>query len=280
MSDCDSTVTGWEHPPRCDPTACILDVMGRKLTNLERYITSMLEEPAHGNLFLQINWDSGGHKYRRWMVPSNASTIFVSLVGGGGGGGLGVNGVPSFVGGGGGGGGAVLKFPVAVSPKSIVNITLPTGGLPQTTTGQSTDGGDAIVRFDDGQVIGRGGGGASGSTPGLGGVAVSTMLDGNDGAPGLVFNPSDVIPPSGNGGSSFFMDGGVGCDVVSIQREPRALNNINQFVGIGVDMAPKDREAGQRGVDGVDGELGAGGGGAPQGGRAGRGGDGFVLLEW
>lgn len=149
-----------------------------------------------------------------WTVPTNVTTVFLSMTGGGGGGGAGVTtfndvgtipGQPlnssvitSYGGFGGGGGQAYVRYPVTVTPGQLIPITVGAGGAVPPQDGWGGDGGNTVF----GSIIAYGGkGGAPGqAVP----PASSGLPGGNGGTPG-------GTDPAGNnyGGDTPFGRGGV-----------------------------------------------------------------------
>ena len=142
-----------------------------------------------------------------WTVPTDISTIWVTVVGGGGGGG----GTAKNRGCGGGGGGAasVLHHMLNVTPGAQIQITIGTGG----TGGQNDTNPTAGGLSSFGTYITCNGGGrgynGSGGAAASGGVAgtsnISDYIHGSDGSVGFYRSGYTV---AGFGGSSILGTGG------------------------------------------------------------------------
>ncbi|EHI0580909.1 hypothetical protein J2K83_002735 [Escherichia coli] len=202
-----------------------------------------------------------------FTVPAGVTELCISAVAGGGGGGSGGGGDSSFFGGGGGSGGAgesVVKRKFAVTPGTVINITIGSGGV--------------------GSIAST----ATGSAPTAGGnTVIGSLITLHGGQPGINAGNGQNTAPGGGYGQGF-PTGSYGGD-----------GNLNVGSGNGAPGASSPfgggGGAGRAGTDqGTDGTAGSGygsgggsGGGkygtAPltaRGGNGGNGAPGIVMIEW
>lgn len=178
-----------------------------------------------------------------WTVPNDVCRVNVFLVGGGGGG--------ACCGGGGGGGGRVAYYTnLAVTPGSLISVTIGGGGPEYTTGGTTSFGaiasvaggagtssgvGGASSQNINGSTINRSGGNAGGGGGGGGGAGAGG--NGSSGPAGAGGNGyAYTIDPNGNIATTVYGGGGGG-----------AIGNFDQNTG--------------RPLTGGQGGLGGGGGG-------------------
>jgi len=150
-----------------------------------------------------------------WEVPLGVDTLTIECIGGGGAGGY-VHGVfpsPYFRQSGGGGGGAYAMKKVAVTPGSIVGVTVGNGGQALATDGNQHDGGDSYVTINSVLTVKAAGGktvkGTNTTAGGEGGSIGNSMgaqvyaggKGGNGEAPGL------GIQNAGGGGGAAGSEG-------------------------------------------------------------------------
>ena len=202
-----------------------------------------------------------------FTVPAGVTELCISAVAGGGGGGSGGGGDSSFFGGGGGSGGAgesVVKRKFAVTPGTVINITIGSGGV--------------------GSIAST----ATGSAPTAGGnTVIGSLITLHGGQPGINAGNGQNTAPGGGYGHGF-PTGSYGGD-----------GNLNVGSGNGAPGASSPfgggGGGGRAGTDqGTDGSSGSGygsgggsGGGkygtAPitaRGGNGGNGAPGIVIIEW
>ena len=202
-----------------------------------------------------------------FTVPAGVTELCISAVAGGGGGGSGGGGDSSFFGGGGGSGGAgesIVKRKFAVTPGTVINITIGSGGV--------------------GSIAST----ATGSAPTAGGnTVIGSLITLHGGQPGINAGNGQNTAPGGGYGQGF-PTGSYGGD-----------GNLNVGSGNGAPGASSPfgggGGAGRAGTDqGTDGTAGSGygsgggsGGGkygtAPltaRGGNGGNGAPGIVMIEW
>lgn len=202
-----------------------------------------------------------------FTVPAGVTELCISAVAGGGGGGSGGGGDSSFFGGGGGSGGAgesIVKRKFAVTPGTVINITIGSGGI--------------------GSIAST----ATGSVPTAGGdTVIGDLIRLHGGQPGVNAGNGQNTAPGGGYGQGF-PTGSYGGD-----------GNLNVGSGNGAPGASSPfgggGGAGRAGTDqGTDGTAGSGygsgggsGGGkygtAPltaRGGNGGNGAPGIVMIEW
>lgn len=202
-----------------------------------------------------------------FTVPAGVTELCISAVAGGGGGGSGGGGDSSFFGGGGGSGGAgesVVKRKFAVTPGTVINIAIGSGGV--------------------GSIAST----ATGSAPTAGGnTVIGSLITLHGGQPGINAGNGQNTAPGGGYGHGF-PTGSYGGD-----------GNLNVGSGNGAPGASSPfgggGGAGRAGTDqGTDGTAGSGygsgggsGGGkygtAPitaRGGNGGNGAPGIVIIEW
>lgn len=202
-----------------------------------------------------------------FTVPAGVTELCISAVAGGGGGGSGGGGDSSFFGGGGGSGGAgesIVKRKFAVTPGTVINITIGSGGagsIASTATGSApTAGGNTVI----GSLITLHGG-----QPGI------NAGNGQSTAPGGGYGQG--FPPGSYGG-----DGNL--NVGSGNGAPGASSPFGGGGGGG-------RAGTDQGTDGTAGSgYGSGGGSgggkygtapiAARGGNGGNGAPGIVMIEW
>jgi hypothetical protein len=152
-----------------------------------------------------------------FTIPSNVTSIKVTVVGGGGGSAGGSSTGTAFAGGGGGGGGTAIKVLNGLTPNSTLSVTVGTGGTAGITGSTGGNGGTSSIASGTQTIAtvsatgGRGGvadpGSGQGSTSGgSGGVGSGGDLNiaGSGGGSGLVADPYGT---GGTGGSSYFGGG-------------------------------------------------------------------------
>jgi hypothetical protein len=161
-----------------------------------------------------------------WTCPAGVTSIQVKAYGAGGGGGYG-GGSNKYGGGGGGGGGYSQNLTVSVTPTTIYNITVGTGGSSSTASG--TNGGNgtattatfgAVTITANGGVGGQtytnggvGGAGGTGSTfnGGTGGTGTTSGSGGGGGCAGPTsIGGNGAIPTAGLSGGANAGAGGAG----------------------------------------------------------------------
>ncbi|ELT0373821.1 carbohydrate kinase [Escherichia coli] len=202
-----------------------------------------------------------------FTVPAGVTELCISAVAGGGGGGSGGGGDSSFFGGGGGSGGAgesIVKRKFAVTPGTVINITIGSGGV--------------------GSIAST----ATGSAPTAGGnTVIGSLITLHGGQPGINAGNGQTTAPGGGYGQGF-PTGSYGGD-----------GNLNVGSGNGAPGASSPfgggGGAGRAGTDqGTDGTAGSGygsGGGSgggkygtgsfvARGGNGGNGAPGIVMIEW
>ncbi|MFV9325870.1 hypothetical protein [Citrobacter europaeus] len=202
-----------------------------------------------------------------FTVPAGVTELCISAVAGGGGGGSGGGGDSSFFGGGGGSGGAgesIVKRKFAVTPGTVINIAIGSGGV--------------------GSIAST----ATGSAPTAGGnTVIGSLITLHGGQPGINAGNGQTTAPGGGYGQGF-PTGSYGGD-----------GNLNVGSGNGAPGASSPfgggGGGGRAGTDqGTDGSSGSGygsgggsGGGkygtAPitaRGGNGGNGAPGIVIIEW
>ena len=202
-----------------------------------------------------------------FTVPAGVTELCISAVAGGGGGGSGGGGDSSFFGGGGGSGGAgesIVKRKFAVTPGTVINITIGSGGA--------------------GSIAST----ATGSAPTAGGnTVIGSLITLHGGQPGINAGNGQSTAPGGGYGQGF-PPGSYGGD-----------GNLNVGSGNGAPGASSPfgggGGAGRAGTDqGTDGTAGSGygsGGGSgggkygtspitARGGNGGNGAPGIVIIEW
>ena len=202
-----------------------------------------------------------------FTVPAGVTELCISAVAGGGGGGSGGGGDSSFFGGGGGSGGAgesIVKRKFAVTPGTVINITIGSGGV--------------------GSIAST----ATGFAPTAGGnTVIGSLITLHGGQPGINAGNGQTTAPGGGYGQGF-PTGSYGGD-----------GNLNVGSGNGAPGASSPfgggGGAGRAGTDqGTDGTAGSGygsGGGSgggkygtgsfvARGGNGGNGAPGIVMIEW
>ncbi|UTD17917.1 phage tail protein [Citrobacter sp. SX206] len=202
-----------------------------------------------------------------FTVPVGVTELCISAVAGGGGGGSGGGGDSSFFGGGGGSGGAgesIVKRKFAVTPGTVINITIGSGGI--------------------GSIASA----ATGSAPTAGGnTVIGSLITLHGGQPGINAGNGQTTAPGGGYGQGF-PTGSYGGDgslnVGSGNGSPGASSPFGGGGGAG-------RAGTDQGTDGTAGSgYGSGGGSgggkygtAPltaRGGNGGNGAPGIVMIEW
>ena len=202
-----------------------------------------------------------------FTVPAGVTELCISAVAGGGGGGSGGGGDSSFFGGGGGSGGAgesIVKRKFAVTPGTVINITIGSGGV--------------------GSIAST----ATGSVPTAGGnTVIGSLITLHGGQPGVNAGNGQNTAPGGGYGQGFPTGSYGGDGNLSVGSGNGAPGASSPFGGGG--------GAGRAGTDqGTDGTAGSGygsgggsGGGkygtAPltaRGGNGGNGAPGIVMIEW
>ncbi|EOZ3809778.1 hypothetical protein [Citrobacter youngae] len=202
-----------------------------------------------------------------FTVPAGVTELCISAVAGGGGGGSGGGGDSSFFGGGGGSGGAgesIVKMKFAVTPGTVINITIGSGGI--------------------GSIAST----ATGSAPTAGGnTVIGSLITLHGGQPGINAGNGQNTAPGGGYGQGFPTGSYGGDGNLSVGSGNGAPGASSPFGGGG--------GAGRAGTDqGTDGTAGSGygsgggsGGGkygtAPitaRGGSGGNGAPGIVMIEW
>lgn len=205
-----------------------------------------------------------------------SATIFITMVGGGGSGGIGfVSSFYYYSGGGGGAGASFIKKPICVSGYTKIVIKIGKGGVSSDSNNNS--GEDTYIKVftkcDTYTLTAKGGtcgyptinqeqktcGGEGGTNP------LNPLFNGQNGFPGDVTIPSQIMNCSGNGGNSYLYKGGCGG------------NNYFSEGGIGGCV---------ENFIGKDGCFGSGGGGScpvscynKMSKKSGNGGNGFLLIE-
>ncbi|WP_233609250.1 hypothetical protein [Citrobacter sp. FDAARGOS_156] len=202
-----------------------------------------------------------------FTVPAGVTELCISAVAGGGGGGSGGGGDSSFFGGGGGSGGAgesIVKMKFAVTPGTVINITIGSGGI--------------------GSIAST----ATGSAPTAGGnTVIGSLITLHGGQPGINAGNGQNTAPGGGYGQGFPTGSYGGDGSLNTGSGNGAPGASSPFGGGG--------GAGRAGTDqGTDGTAGSGygsgggsGGGkygtAPltaRGGNGGNGAPGIVMIEW
>ncbi|WP_246803258.1 phage tail protein [Citrobacter pasteurii] len=202
-----------------------------------------------------------------FTVPAGVTELCISAVAGGGGGGSGGGGDSSFFGGGGGSGGAgesIVKRKFAVTPGTVINITIGSGGA--------------------GSIASA----ATGSAPTAGGnTVIGSLITLHGGQPGINAGNGQNTAPGGGYGQGFPTGSYGGDGNLNVGSGNGATGASSPFGGGG--------GAGRAGTDqGTDGTAGSGygsgggsGGGkygtAPitaRGGNGGNGAPGIVMIEW
>ncbi|SUX80812.1 phage tail fiber protein [Citrobacter youngae] len=202
-----------------------------------------------------------------FTVPAGVTELCISAVAGGGGGGSGGGGDSSFFGGGGGSGGAgesIVKRKFAVTPGTVINITIGSGGV--------------------GSIAST----ATGSAPTAGGnTVIGSLITLHGGQPGINAGNGQNTAPGGGYGQGFPTGSYGGDGSLNTGSGNGAPGASSPFGGGG--------GAGRAGTDqGTDGTAGSGygsgggsGGGkygtAPltaRGGNGGNGAPGIVMIEW
>ena len=202
-----------------------------------------------------------------FTVPVGVTELCISAVAGGGGGGSGGGGDSSFFGGGGGSGGAgesIVKRKFAVTPGTVINITIGSGGV--------------------GSIAST----ATGSAPTAGGnTVIGSLITLHGGQPGINAGNGQTTAPGGGYGQGFPTGsyGGDGClNVGSGNGAPGASSPFGGGGGAG-------RAGTDQGTDGTAGSgYGSGGGSGggkygtgaffARGGNGGNGAPGIVMIEW
>lgn len=145
----------------------------------------------------EVDFTSSGS----WTCPPGVTEILLDGCGAGGAGATVLSGVSS-AGGGGGGGGSVVGNRVTVVPGTVYTITIGLGGVPSSTTGAGTKGGDTsfgtLVTLVGGNPGGVGATGAGGTAGGAGG---QNGIDGRYGS-GISFGGSGGGTLLGSGGAA------------------------------------------------------------------------------
>lgn len=149
-----------------------------------------------------------------FIVPPGVTRVFAELLGGGGSGG---DPASSCIGGGGGGGGNLHAL-LAVTPGTVLNMTIGDGGHPGAggTTTLTFTGGNTLQAFGGGAgaapgnppSIGGGGGGASTSIVGTGVLGMDQRV-GHSGTDGIC-SSSAVQPAAGGTAADYAFSGGDG----------------------------------------------------------------------
>lgn len=202
-----------------------------------------------------------------FTVPAGVTELCISAVAGGGGGGSGGGGDSSFFGGGGGSGGAgesIVKRKFAVTPGTVINITIGSGGI--------------------GSIASA----ANGSAPTAGGdTVIGSLITLHGGQPGINAGNGQNTAPGGGYGQGFPTGSYGGDGNLNIGSGNGAPGASSPFGGGG--------GAGRAGTDqGTDGTAGSGygsGGGSgggkygtgsfvARGGNGGNGAPGIVMIEW
>jgi len=145
----------------------------------------------------------------RWTVPTDAGIILVSAIGGGGNGGLGDG---TFGGDGGGSGGVFWKYPIRLSPGTVVELTA--GNVQTASTIEIISTPEKTLQCPDGwQRLVAGAGGAGGNTGGAGpGAGGSVGFEWTTfGTVNALYSQGDAIAAKGiTGGSGGLSSGGTG----------------------------------------------------------------------
>ncbi|MBS9489056.1 hypothetical protein KIP80_10990 [Citrobacter braakii] len=202
-----------------------------------------------------------------FTVPAGVTELCISAVAGGGGGGSGGGGDSSFFGGGGGSGGAgesIVKRKFAVTPGTVINITIGSGGV--------------------GSIAST----ATGSAPTAGGnTVIGSLITLHGGQPGINAGNGQTTAPGGGYGQGFPTGSYGGDGNLNVGSGNGATGASSPFGGGG--------GAGRAGTDqGTDGSAGSGygsGGGSgggkygtgsfvARGGNGGNGAPGIVMIEW
>ncbi|HAV8111005.1 TPA: phage tail protein [Escherichia coli] len=203
----------------------------------------------------------------KFTVPAGVTELCISAVAGGGGGGSGGGGDSSFFGGGGGSGGAgesIVKRKFAVTPGTVINITIGSGGA--------------------GSIAST----ATGSAPTAGGnTVIGSLITLHGGQPGINAGNGQNTAPGGGYGQGFPTGSYGGDGSLNVGSGNGAPGASSPFGGGG--------GGGRAGTDqGTDGTAGSGygsgggsGGGkygtapiAARGGNGGNGAPGIVMIEW
>ena len=210
---------------------------------------------------------------QNWLCPAGVTSITVKCWGAGGGGGRGytTNGAA----GGGGGGGAYAQSTISVTPGTIYQLVVGTGGT-SSTTGSGGAGG--VSSFGSTLVVAAGGSGGTGVTTNTGGaggaggtVAASTgtvRFAGGAGAAGV----SGTVAASGGGGG--------GASASASANGPAGALKVGGTAAAGSGSGGSGVATAVGGVGGAAGGGGAGGHKNTTNRVGGVGGVGKVVIEW
>lgn len=217
-----------------------------------------------------------------WTVPANVYNISVEAWGAGGGGSKGYSNLKGT----GGGGGAYASGTLAVTPGSVVTITVGNGGSGATVAGNGSDGGASTVTFASNTLTAGGGGGGrsdnvpsgTGGTGGMGsfmGAWTGTLSYCGGYGTNLVA-PTASTPGGGGGGAAGQSANG--------KNAGNATSNCTNggggpSGGGATGSGGAGGDGGTANTNGVDGSTRGGGGGGNAGtGFGGRGANGYVAI--
>ncbi len=138
-----------------------------------------------------------------YTVPANAKSVSIQVWGAGGGGSKGYTGLKGT---GGGGGGYALQI-VSVNPGDVIAVTVGTGGLGATVSGNGNDGGTSSATAGSTTISATGGlAGVSTNTPsgtgGTGGSGTNGAYNYSGGGGANITLPAQSTPGGGAGGSA------------------------------------------------------------------------------
>jgi len=257
---------------RTDPPAGAVNNVNTAIAYLKGILANQLSGELRG-MRVREWWTPGSHS---WQVPAGVTEIFVTGCGGGGGGsGFVRDPNPNAGGRGGGGGAATIGQRFAVTPMTILTITVGAGGSGGSINSAGSAGGATSI---SGVVTLAGGGGGSissnGSAGGTGGGAGGANSSNLGGAGG-----GSLGGGGAGGGSSGAATAGIGINGA-------AGSNTSTVIGLGGGSAigRPGNSTGAGGAGGIGGTGGGGGGGGSGAGVAGTsggaGGNGMLTIRW